>query len=116
MSALQVSFAIAVVGMLSTGQILFKYAADRIDVAGKGVFQGLLLNPYLLVALVVYGVATILWLFVLKNSPLRVAYPLVSLAFIIVPVLSHLILHEELKVTTFAGGALIMLGVWVCSR
>ena len=51
--------------------------------------------------------------FVLKATPLRIAYPFAALAFFIVPVLSHFFLGEDLHWNTFAGAFLIALGVWV---
>ncbi|MBF6648520.1 EamA family transporter [Methylobacter sp. BlB1] len=72
-----------------------------------------LLNIKLIVALVVYFFATIMWLLVLKVTPLRVAYPFVALAFFIVPILAHFLLNENISWNTFVGAILIALGVWV---
>ena len=78
---------IGTVFMLAVGQVLFKFAANGIDIAQKGFVGAVLLNKWLIVALVVYFVATVLWLLVLRKVPLKLAYPFVALAFIFVPVL-----------------------------
>lgn len=105
-------FIILTVIALSAGQILFKMAASGFELSTTG-FINSLLNIKLIVALIVYFFATILWLLVLKNTPLRVAYPFVALAFFVVPILAHFLLGESINWNTFAGAGLIALGVWV---
>jgi undecaprenyl phosphate-alpha-L-ara4N flippase subunit ArnE len=99
--------------MLSFGQILFKYAAGKIDFQGKGIFFGFFMNLPLITAICVYAVATVLWLFVLKEVPLRVAYPFAALAFFVVPIFGGIFLGEELRWTSFAGASIIILGVYI---
>ncbi len=98
---------------LSAGQILFKLAAGAIDVKSKGILHGLILNPWLLAALTIYGGATLLWLYILRNTPLRVAYPFSALAFLVVPILGSMLLSEPLRWTTVASAFFIIVGVWV---
>lgn len=112
MSLVQLAFILLTVLALSVGQILFKLAAGSIKF-GAADLLGSMLNAKLFVALLVYFLATVMWLFVLKLTPLRVAYPFAALAFFIVPVLAHFFLGERLMWNTFAGAALIGVGVWV---
>lgn len=100
---------------LSVGQVLFKLAANdlaRAD-AQAGASWAAWLNPKLLLALVVYAGATLCWLLSLKQVPLHLAYPFAALAFVIVPLLAHFWLGEQLKPSTFVGAALILSGVAV---
>lgn len=97
---------------LSIGQILFKISASAINLSFSG-FINSLLNIKLVIALSVYFIATIMWLLVLKSTPLRVAYPFAALAFFIVPVLAHFLLGENISWNTFVGASLIAIGVWV---
>ncbi len=99
--------------LLSIGQILFKVASTKIDIANKGIWAGFLFQTNFLIALSVYGIATLLWLAVLKMMQLRVAYPFVALAFVFVPLLAYFFLGEPLKITTFIGAAVIMIGVYI---
>lgn len=112
MSLLQLAFILLTVAALSAGQILFKLASESISFTAAG-FLASIFDVRLIVALTVYGVATIMWLAVLKITPLRMAYPFVALAFVIVPILAHFILGEKLAWNSFVGAALIGLGVWV---
>jgi drug/metabolite transporter (DMT)-like permease len=112
MTSYQFVLIILTVAALSAGQMLFKMAATSMEFSSAG-FVDSLLNTKLIVALIVYFVATIMWLIVLKVTPLRIAYPFVSLAFIVVPILAHYVLGESINWNTFAGAALIGAGVLV---
>jgi len=113
MTIQQILGALATVLALSVGQVLFKLASGKLDFAGQGFWASTLFNLPLMSALVVYGGATFAWLLVIKNVPLRTAYPFVALAFVIVPVFSYFFLDESLSVKTFIGAAFIIIGVCV---
>jgi undecaprenyl phosphate-alpha-L-ara4N flippase subunit ArnF len=105
---------ISTVVLIATGQILFKMVAQRI--AGRSVVEGLVdatvLFPFVL-ALGIYGLATLLWILALRDLPLARAYFLMSLSFVIVPAISALVFSERLTMGFALGGALIMAGVIV---
>lgn len=98
---------------LSAGQIFFKLASEKIDIQDNGIFESFFLNPSLLIGLLIYGIATISWLLVLKTTPLKVAYPFAALSYFIVPILAFIFLGETIRWTTFAGAAVIILGVYI---
>lgn len=103
--------------LISAGQLLFSAAARQWHVDGWSwaTLSGFL-SPIMLLALTVYGFATLLWVYVLRTVPLASAYALFSLAFLIVPVLAWLFLGEKLAVNTLVGGAIIVVGVIVAVR
>ena len=99
---------------IAIGQILFKQAARTLDPA-----DGLLAmatNGWLLSSFVLYGGTTLLWVYVLRTTPLSFAYPLFALAFIIVPLLSAVFFAEPVRLSYFVGGALIIVGVYISTR
>lgn len=100
---------LAVVGMLSAGQVLFKHAARVLDITRPATF----LSLSLIVALALYGVATVCWLFVLSRVSLSAAFPFYGLVFVLVPLLSWMILKEPLNISTLIGSAVIVVGVIV---
>jgi len=61
------------------------------------------------------GVSFFLWVYALKDLSLSNAYSLTALSYIFVPLLSTLILHENLTLPFVVGSALILLGVVLCS-
>jgi undecaprenyl phosphate-alpha-L-ara4N flippase subunit ArnE len=103
--------------LIAAGQLLFKSAAGqwRIDGWSWATVRGFL-SPMMLVALVIYAAATLLWVFVLRTVPLSSAYALFSLAFLIVPVLARVFLGEAISANTLVGGAIIVVGVIIAVR
>lgn len=99
---------------ISTGQLLFKQAAVSIRAADQ--WRDWLLNGWLIAALILYGLTTLAWVWVLRETPLRLAYPFMGLAFLVVPVMSWLFLGEPLRGTALAGGALILAGVTLAAQ
>lgn len=95
------------VASLAAGQICFKLASPAFaEFSLRSLFA-----PIFIVALVIYAVATVLWVIVLSRVPLTLAYPLVALSYLIVPVLARLFLGEPLQWQTFAGAAVIIAGI-----
>ena len=103
--------------LIAVGQLLFKSAATQWKVDGWSwaTVTGFL-SPVMLVALFVYGLATLLWVYVLRTVPLASAYALFSLAFLIVPLLAHFALGERISANMLIGGAIIVVGVIVAVR
>lgn len=112
--ALQTALLIGTVIAIATGQVLFKLAASA-WAQGAGL-TGLVQVPWFWVGLVVYGGATLMWLMLLRITPLSVAYPFFALAFVVVPLLSWCFLGEALNWRQGAGALLIVAGVWMAGR
>ena len=74
------------------------------------------LSLTMILALMLYGLTTILWVFVLRSVPLSAAYPIYALVFVLVPVAAHFLFGEALSWNTVIGGAIIMLGVVIAVR
>lgn len=98
---------ILTVSSLAVGQVCFKLAAP----AFVAFSIRSLLAPIFLIALVIYAVATVMWVVVLSRVPLTVAYPIVALSYLIVPLLARAFLNEQLTWQTFAGAFVIILGI-----
>ena len=102
---------VSTIALLAGGQVLFKRAANVIDFSRPTT----LLTPQLIVALAVYAVATVLWLYVLGKVRLSVAFPFYGLSFVFVPLLAWWLLHEQIGWRTIAGSGLIIAGVVLAS-
>lgn len=111
--------------LMSSGQMLFKKTAISIanysenigEAAGiiDSVIRALQI-PWFYLALVVYGLATVLWLYILQRIPLSIAYPFSALAMLVVPIFSFLIFKEKLSYSYFMGSILIVSGIVIISR
>lgn len=108
----QIALIVVTCMALSVGQVLFKIASSTLVLTKSGLILSLI-NLKLFIAMFVYVIATGMWLLVLKQTPLRIAYPFAALSFMFVPLLAHYFLDEPLSWNTLAGAVLIGLGVWV---
>ncbi|HOC12164.1 EamA family transporter [Thermomonas sp.] len=106
-----VALIVGTILLLSLGQVLFKAASAQIVVSQPASWVSL---P-LLAALVVYGLATGLWLVVLSRVPLSFAFAFYGLAFLLVPLLAALFLREPLRWQVLVGGIVILCGIAITS-
>lgn len=73
-------------------------------------------NPYVLLGLIGYFLGALVWLLVLTRLPLSVAYPCISLGYVIVAISSKFIFQEHISVIRWIGIATICLGVFLISK
>lgn len=99
---------------ISIGQLLFKRAA--LSISNAALWKHWVLNGWLIAALALYGVTTLVWIFVLRHAPLHLAYPFMGLAFLIVPCLGWMFLGEPIRFPTIVGGMLILAGITIAAR
>lgn len=94
--------------LLVTGQLLWKVGMSH---QGQGpLWRHALLSPAIWAGLMLYGLATVLWLFVLSRLPLAVAYPMQATAYVLGMVAARLLLGEMVSPASWLGGLLILLG------
>lgn len=101
--------------LIAVGQVLFKMVSLRLADT-SGFFDNLFrmtIDPIFITSLAIYGVGTILWIFVLKDVPLALAYSFMALTFVFVPVLAKLFLHEALPPKYIIGTVLILAGLMI---
>ena len=76
----------------------------------------LLSNPFLWAGLCCYALSIGLWLAVLSKVQVSLAYPMLSIGYIIAAVLGSVFLHESLSSYRILGIGVICLGVIFISR
>ena len=74
------------------------------------------LNPWVFIGFVCFGLSSIFWLVVLSRMPLSLVYPMVSVAYVIVAMLSMIFFKENVSLVRWGGIAVIVLGVFLISR
>lgn len=104
---------LCVVG-IAAGQILFKLSAASLQRTGSFLDASTLLTLFSAFAL--YGLTTIAWVWVLQKIELGQAYPLMALAFVLVPIGSHIFLGERFQSQYFIGITLIVAGIIIAIR
>jgi drug/metabolite transporter (DMT)-like permease len=99
--------------ILVSGQFLWKIGMTNRSVSfdSIGAITRVLISPYILSGLFLYGMATVLWLFILTKVPLSVAYPIQSIAYILAVFGAYFFFQEEITIWKVIGVILIMAGV-----
>ncbi len=95
------------------GQLLFKLAADQVR-DEHDLFRlvaRLATLPAMWGAILLYGLTILAWVWVLRVVPLSVAYSVVALVFVLVPLLAVWLFREPLTLPLVIGTVLIMSGV-----
>ncbi len=92
-------------GMLQIGKVSLRF--DQLwHMAMKG-----LTNLYLMNGMLCYAVSIITWMVVLSKVNVSLAYPFLSVGYIITAVLAYFILNEPFTLQKMIGIAVICLGV-----
>lgn len=96
------------------GQFLLKLAAGQLHTGG-GLWNLVLsmLHLKMIVAIACFVTSMVMWLFVLRKMELSIAYPMVSLGYVFVLLLSIYFLNENIYLTKLIGTGLIVTGVVV---
>lgn len=101
------------VTLTSIAQVMLKLGTSQAAVglpAAERLLR-MLVQPYVLGGLALYGASTVLWLLALSQLKLSVAYPMVSLSYLLVVGASHLLLHERITGFQVLGLCFIVIGV-----
>ena len=101
--------------LMSLGQLLFKKAALFMSNKEMTLSEKYILNPWLWFAVIIYGFTTILWVYILTNMKLNIAYPIViGLSYSLTLYGAYFFFGESLGVLGGIGVVLILVGV-ICA-
>lgn len=91
----------------SIGQLEFKRGADNLQFDIKL----LLTNYHLILAIAIYGLSTVLYVYALNKGYLSILYPIIATSYIWTLIFSKILLKEPVGLTGWAGVFFILLGV-----
>ena len=91
--------------IMLAGQIFAKLSGNLIGTGGS------ILNIYSLISYFCLISRGFLWIFIVRRMRLVFAYPVMSLNYILVLLVSYFVFHEEIVSANLIGAGLISLGV-----
>ena len=105
----------------AVGQIVMKKGmqlyGEEVDAASVwGQLIPILKTPQVVIGLLCYGLSAVFWIAVVSHVDLSLAYPMVSLAYVVVFIASWLLLGEHISALRIVGLVIIVAGVVVISR
>jgi multidrug transporter EmrE-like cation transporter len=104
------------------GQMVIKWQVGSAgdfppELGDKTMFMlRLLLNPWVISSFAAAFIASLTWMAAMTQFELSFAYPFMSLAFVVVMILSIMFLGEQLTWTKIAGTLIIIAGLFVITR
>jgi drug/metabolite transporter (DMT)-like permease len=113
LSGAQIALLVAYAAGMAGGQLLFKAAALRMPAEGTMAERLLALasNGYFLAALALYLGLSLLWVWLLRFTPLSRAYLFVALSFALVPLAAAIAFGEPLSGRFVLGAILTVCGL-----
>jgi drug/metabolite transporter (DMT)-like permease len=73
-------------------------------------------QSHFVVGVIFYMVSLLVWIMGLSRVPVSVAYPMLSLGYVINAIAAHYVFGEAVTVTRWLGIGFIILGVWLVAR
>ena len=109
--------------MLNAAAQLLLKAGSR-AIAGVGfslsnawtLAERIALNPPILAGLALYAVSVVFWILALSRVDVSVAYPMLSIGYIVSALAGWLLFSEAVSPARVAGIVVIIVGVWLVAR
>ena len=118
-----VAFAFLLTGVLlnAGAQLLLKAGTNALGVISlDGDFGRQLgrvaLEPHIVGGLACYVVSVGVWIIGLSRVPVSIAYPMLSLGYIVNAIAAHYLLGESVTASRWLGIGFIIVGVWLVAR
>jgi len=118
------TFSLLMAGVLlnATAQLLLKAGTNRVgefaftweNVVPIGI--KLAMNPPILAGLACYVVSVMVWIVALSRVPVSVAYPMLSVGYIVNALAAWMLFGESLAAQKIVGIGFIVIGVFLVAR
>ena len=118
------SFALILTGVLlnAAAQLLLKAGTNAV-----GHFEFHLDNlvpvgwklatePHILTGMMCYAISLVVWIMALSRVPVSIAYPMLSIGYVVNAIVAYLWLGEAVNTTRMLGIGVIVLGVFIVAR
>lgn len=115
MTSIQMALCAACALTVSVGQVLFKYAANRLAAVENNYWDTQFLT-ILFAAMAVYASTSLGWIWLLTRIELSQAYAWLALTYVAVPLAAVLLFKEQVSVQSWFGLSLIAIGIWVSTQ
>lgn len=104
--------------LLVGGQVFLKFALMRMPAFAwtREFWLSLLSNWQFAACGLFFGAASLLWMYIVKTFPFSMAYPMVSLSYVMGMVAAIMFFHEEVSMTRWLGVAFIVLGCFLIAK
>lgn len=118
------SFGLILTGVLlnAAAQLFLKAGTNTLGVVsfstGDWLAQALRVgfNPHIIGGLFCYAFSLVVWIMALSRVPVSIAYPMLSIGYVVSAVAAYFLFGETLGSMRWLGIGFIVVGVWLISR
>ena len=97
-------------GAASLAHLEFR-AGNALAIAGRLVY-----NPPIIAGIACYALSVVVWILALARVEVSVAYPMLSVGYVVNAVAAWWLFGENLSGARIAGIGIILVGVWLVAR
>ena len=107
------SFSVILLGVLlnAAAQLLLKAGTNAMPLGLR-----LAIEPHILGGLACYVVSVVVWVVALSRVPVSIAYPMLSIGYVVNAIAAWYLLGEAVTPMRMAGIGVIILGVFMVAR
>jgi multidrug transporter EmrE-like cation transporter len=109
--------------LLNAGaQLLLKAGTNALGVVSLGSddwtrqLGRVALEPHIAAGVGCYVVSLVVWILGLSRVPVSIAYPMLSLGYIVNAIAAHYLFGESVNLSRWIGIGFIVVGVWLVAR
>lgn len=96
------------IGQVAQKQAVVNWQSDKINKAASA-------SKWLVFAVLMLGLGMLFWLKLLETMPLSIAYPMLSINFVLITLIGQFIYKEKTGLNHWLGVAAIMFGIFLMS-
>ena len=119
-----ISFSLVLAGVLlnAAAQLFLKAGTNAVGHfefhTGNIIPIGLKLafQPFIMGGMVCYAISLVVWIMALSRVPVSIAYPMLSIGYVINAVIAHFWFSEVLAAQKLVGIGFIVVGVFIVAR
>jgi len=108
-----VSFSLILVGVLlnAAAQLLLKAGTNAMPLGLR-----LAIEPHIVAGLACYVVSVVVWIVALSRVPVSIAYPMLSIGYVVNAIAAWYLLGEAVTPMRLVGIGIIVFGVFIVAR
>jgi multidrug transporter EmrE-like cation transporter len=116
------SFLMAGVLLNALAQLLLKAGTNVLGIITltrdnwTGEFARMAVEPHFIAGAACYAISLVVWILGLSRVPVSIAYPMLSVGYVINAIAAYYLFGEAVTLTRWTGIAFIVLGVWLVAR
>lgn len=119
-----IAFALVITGVLlnACAQLLLKAGTNAVghfEFSTSNIMQvlpKLLFEWHILMGLMCYGISVIVWIGALSRTPVSIAYPMLSIGYVVNAIAAWYLFSEALTPARIIGITIIIVGVYLVAR